>query len=423
MMNRKLWGSLASLYGIHASNYLVPLFTLPYLAHVMGAAEWGAFAFADAYGRVVALAVEYGFGLSATREIARFRHDPHARSRELSGVLGAQLLLGAFTLLMTLVLARTIPVFTAHRRLLPGALFLAMSQGANPMWYFQGMERLRIMGYVWMVGRMAGAAGLFLFVHAPGDGGLALFIQGTAPFLSVIVGLVMAYRDMPFLRPSLARGWNSLRAGGSVFMFRAGVNLYSSLNVVLLGLLAAPVEVAWFAGADKIARAAVAGTGPITQLFFPRINHLLVTDRHGAAKAARESSKLMMSVGLGAALLLLSGAPLLVRMTLGAGFEGSVPVLRLMALLPPLVALSSVFGVQWMLSLGLNRELNRIVFAAIALDMTLSLGLGRLYHHMGVAASLVIVEVFVTAATFLVLWHKGLIPWSTSPLRAEKAVA
>ncbi len=304
MMDRKLWGSLASLYGIHASNYLVPLFTLPYLAHVMGAAEWGAFAFADAYGRVVALAVEYGFGLSATREIARLRHDPRARSRELSGVLGAQLLLGALALLLSAVLAQTIPVFAAHRRLLPGALFLAMSQGANPMWYFQGMERLRTMGYLWIAGRVAGAAGLFLFVHAPGDGGLALFIQGTAPFLSVVVGLLIAYQDIPFLWPSLARGWQSLRAGGSVFLFRAGVNFYSSLNVVLLGLFAAPIEVAWFAGAEKIARSAVAGTGPITQLFFPRINHLLVTDRPGAAQAARLSSQLMMTVGLGAALLL-----------------------------------------------------------------------------------------------------------------------
>ena len=72
-MNRTLWESLASLYGVHAFNYLVPLFTLPYLARVLGAAEWGAFAFADAYGRVVGLVIEYGFGLSAAREVSRIR--------------------------------------------------------------------------------------------------------------------------------------------------------------------------------------------------------------------------------------------------------------------------------------------------------------------------------------------------------------
>ena len=94
-MNRRLWENLASLYGVHAFNYLIPLFTLPYLARVLGPEQWGALAFADAYARFVTLAIEYGFGLSATREIARIRHDPQARGRQLSGVFGAQLLLGA----------------------------------------------------------------------------------------------------------------------------------------------------------------------------------------------------------------------------------------------------------------------------------------------------------------------------------------
>ncbi len=409
-MNRTLWESLASLYGVHAFNYLVPLFTLPYLARVMGVAEWGAFAFAEAYGRVVTLVVEYGFGLSATREVARVRHDPHARSRELSAVLGAQLLLGAGALLLTAILARAMPVFAAHRRLLPGAFFLAMSQGASPMWYFQGIERVKLMGSLWIAGRIAGAAGLFLFVRGPGDGWLALFIQGTAPFLSVAAGLVIAYRDMPFLWPSLRLGWTALRIGGAVFIYRAGANLYTAAGVLLLGFLATPLAVAWFAGAEKIARAAVSVTGPITQAFYPRINHLLLTDRRGAAQAARLSLWLTMSVGVIAGAALFFGAPLVVKFALGAGFEGSVPVLRLLAPLPPVVALSSTFGVQWMLALRLDRELNRIILAAGVLDIALAVALGSLFRHTGVAVSVVLAEVFVAGATFLTLSRRRLNP-------------
>ncbi|HEY1758326.1 MAG TPA: oligosaccharide flippase family protein [Bryobacteraceae bacterium] len=410
-MNRTLWESLASLYGVHAFNYLVPLFTLPYLARVLGAAEWGAFAFADAYGRVIVLVVEYGFGLSAAREVARVRHDPHARSRELSGVLGAQLLLGVSAALITMILANSVPVFAAHRRLLPGALFLAMSQGASPMWYFQGIERIKLMGSLWIAGRIAGAAGLFLFVREPGDGWLALFIQGTAPFLSVVAGLAIAYRDMPFLWPSVRRGWTALRSGGSVFLYRAGANLYTSTGVLLLGFLASPLAVAWFAGAEKIARAAVSATGPITQAFYPRINHLLLTDRRGAAQAARLSLWLTMSVGVVTGAALFFGAPLVVKIALGAGFEGSVPVLRLFALLPPVIAVSSTFGVQWMLALRLDRELNRIILAACVLDLVLAVGLGMRFHQIGVAVGVVLAEVFVAAASFLALSRRRLNPW------------
>jgi polysaccharide transporter, PST family len=410
--DRRLWESLASLYSVHAFNYLVPLFTLPYLARVLGVAAWGAYAFADAYGRVVLIAVEYGFGLSATREVARVRHDPGARSRELAGVLGAQLLLGFFAVLITLVLATAVPVFAAHRRLLPGALFLAMSQGASPMWYFQAIERVKVMGALWIAARIAGAAGLFLFVRGPGDGWLALFIQGTAPFLSVAVGLALAYRDTPFLWPSLRLGWRALHSGGTLFLYRAGVSLYTSMNVLLLGLLAPPVVVAFYAGAEKIARAAVQGTGPITQVFFPRISHLMVHDRPGAARAARMSVLLMTGVGLGAGCLLFFGAPVLVRLLLGAGFEGAVPVLRILALLPPLIALSTAFGSQWMLALGMERELGRITLAAGVVNLALSLALGAWLQHIGVAAAIVLVEVFVTCAMVATLRRWSLGPWN-----------
>jgi PST family polysaccharide transporter len=175
------------------------------------------------------------------------------------------------------------------------------------------------------------------------------------------------------------------------------------------------VIVAWFAGAEKIARSAVQGTGPITQVFFPRISRLMLTDRPGAARAARMSVMLMLGVGISAGVCMFFGAPWLVRLLLGPGFEGAVPVLRILALLPPLIALSNAFGVQWMLALGLDAELNRIILAAAALDIVLALVLGNRFQHIGVGASVALAEVFVTGATVYVLRRRKLDPWRALP--------
>jgi PST family polysaccharide transporter len=407
-----LWESLVSLYAVHAFNYVVPLFTLPYLARVLGPLEWGALAFADAYGRVVGIVVEYGFGFSATREVAGVRHDARERSRQLADVLGAQILLGAFAVFATLVLAKFVLAFSNHRALLPGALFLALGQGASPMWYFQGIERVKLIGSVWIVGRIAAAIGIFLLVRSPGDGGLALFIQGGGPFLAVVAGLLLAYRDTPFLWPSLANGWRALRTGRLLFLYRAGSNLYTSMAVVLLGLVASPLAVAWFAGAEKIAKAAVAITGPVSQTFYPRLSHLIATDRHGDARnTAFVAMRLMISIGAGVGLLLFFGAPLLVRIVLGAGFEGSVLVLRVLALLPPLAAMSGAFGAQWMLAWRLDQELSRIILTAGVLTVVLSLTLGSWFQHTGAAIGLTLAEAFVSCAAFAVLWRRKLDPW------------
>jgi PST family polysaccharide transporter len=417
-MNRKLWENLASLYGLHAFNYLIPLVTLPYLARVLGPAEWGAIAFADAYARFMTLAIEYGFGLSATREIARIRYDPHARGQQLAGVFGAQLFLSAGVLLVTLVLARYMPIFASHRWLLPGAFLLAIGQGGAPMWYFQGIERVRFMAALWIFGRIAGALGLLLFVHSPGDGALALLIQGFAPFLCVVGGVLLAYRDTPFYWPSIANGWNALHAGGALFLFRAGGTLYSSLNVLLLGIFAPPLVVAWFAGAEKLARAAVSAWGPINLVFYPRINRLMTTDRKGAEHAARWSAWLMMAAGTGMGLFLFVFAPQLVKLALGPGFDPAITPLRVMALLPPMVALSNLLGAQWMLALRLDKELNYIMLAAGMVNLVGALTIGRWFQPLGMAESLVISEVFVIAGAFIFLRRRKLDPWSGPPVEA-----
>jgi PST family polysaccharide transporter len=237
----------------------------------------------------------------------------------------------------------------------------------------------------------------------------------------VIGGLLLAYRDTPFYWPSIGSGWEALHSGGALFLFRAGGTLYSSLNVLLLGIFAPPVVLAWFAGAEKLARAAVSAWGPINLVFYPRINHLMTTDRKGAERAARWSAWLMMAAGTGMGLFLFFAAPLIVRLALGPGFEPAARVLRVMAVLPPMIALSNLLGAQWMLALRLDKELNYIILGAGLVNLAGALTLGRLYQPLGMALSLVIAELFVVVGAYVFLKRRKLDPWSGS--RVEVAAA
>lgn len=411
VMNRRLWENLISLYSVHIASYVIPLFTLPYVARVLHPAEWGSLAFAEAYAIYMTLIVEYGFGLSATRETARVRDDVDARARELSGVLGAQIFLCAVAVIVTIGLARTLPIFATRSRLIPGALLLGLSRAANPMWYFQGIERMRVMSILNIATSAAAAAGIFTLVKSPGDGWVLLVLRGSAASLATLIGFVIAFHDTPFLWPSVRRSWKALREGGSLFLFKGSVTFYTTANVLILGLVATPAIVAWYAGAEKIAKAAVSGVWPMVQAFYPRINHLFVSDRERAAATLRASAVLILGVGLAAGLALFAGAPFLVRLLLGHGFELSVPVLRVLAVLPPMLAASNLFGIQWMLPLRMDREFNRITILAGLLNVGLALILARRYGAMGMAVSVACAETFVTLSTVVALRRRGLDPW------------
>src|SRR3954447_15094234 len=89
----KILVNVVTLYGVQACTYVLPLITFPYLARVLHPDGWGAVLFSQAIGAMIAIAVEYGFDLSATRETARFSTD-RKRLRELvAGVLGAKIAL------------------------------------------------------------------------------------------------------------------------------------------------------------------------------------------------------------------------------------------------------------------------------------------------------------------------------------------
>src|SRR4051794_4441992 len=79
-----------ALYAIQFCRKLVPLITIPYLARTLGPASWGTVAFVLAMASFLSLFMEFGFDLSATREIARQRNNRHACSEVMAGVIGVQ---------------------------------------------------------------------------------------------------------------------------------------------------------------------------------------------------------------------------------------------------------------------------------------------------------------------------------------------
>lgn len=411
-MNRKLWENLASLYSIQLLNYVLPLLTLPYLTRVLGPGPWGVLAFADAFANYISLLIEYGFGLSATREIAQFREDRLARARHVAGVLGAQVMLASGAAGLAFLVLNVGHLFAVYRPLIPYALVLAVSRSLVPYWYFQGMERMRVVAVLTIAANSIASAATFVFVRSPEDNWLPLALRAGAALLALTAALVLAYRDLPVVMPVWRDSWRVLRQGSSLFFFKSSVSLYTTANVLLLGLISTPAAVAWYAGAEKIARAVVTGLGPITQTFYPRIAHLMAHDRREAMRTGQFSVWLTIGAGTLGGICLFVASPWLVHSLLGRGFDNSIAVLRLFSVLPPVIAGSNVLGIQWMLPLRLDRELTLIVLGAGALNITLALLLAPHYQQMGMAASVVIAEALITASTIVVLRRRKLAPWT-----------
>lgn len=403
-----------ALYGVHAAGLILPLVTVPFLARVLRPEGWGLVVFAQAFAGWLGLVLEYGFYLSGTRRVARARGDREQVAAIVADVMGAKaLLLGAVTAVAFLAYL-LVPSFQRSPAHIAWAWTIAVAFGFSPLWFFQGIERMTAPAALEVSARVAATASIFLFVRAPEDGWMVLAAQGVTGLAWVVVGTGWIYRSVPPRLPSLEGARTMLRESASIFVFRGASGIYTHANSFLLGLYAAPQAVAIFAGGERIIRAAVGLIEPASRAIFPRVSHLVTHDRHGASALLRLSLVAVGALGLAMGVVAGAAAPLLVRVLLGPGYEAAVPVLRLLALLPPIIALGTVLGIQWAIPAGHERAFTGIVVAAGALNLLLVALLAPTYGATGVAVSVVLAEGAVAISLVGLALRHGRTLWSTT---------
>lgn len=221
-LRKKLVQNILALYGVQVARYILPFITIPYLARVLGPSAWGLVAFTQAFAMYISLVAEYGFDLSATREAARSRDDKHRLSELLAGVLGAKLSLALLAVTIALLVQPLITIFREYPLLLWMGLFWALAQAFNMLWYYQGLERMKLVAALDIITKILAVAGILLFIRAPGDEWKVLAFQGVAAAITLVVSMVLAYREVSFCLPSISLAWRSLRDGRAVFLISGG---------------------------------------------------------------------------------------------------------------------------------------------------------------------------------------------------------
>jgi polysaccharide transporter, PST family len=402
---RRLASNIVALYILQGLNYIIPMAVLPYLVRVLGLEMYGLVAFAQSFAQYFSLLTDYGFNLSATRSIAQQNGDQERISRIFCSVMLIKLLLTLIGAAFLVVIVGSIGRF--HQS---SAIFLAAYIGVIggvlfPTWFFQGIEQMRYISTIVGIFRLVGAGALFVFVHHPSDALLSVLIQSSALLAGGAAGLWVAFRkfNLRIVPPTVADLKIALADGWHLFVSTAAVSLYTNTNVFLVGLLAGNIQAGYFSVAEKLIRAMQGLLGPITQAIFPRMNSLLAESRDLALRFAARTLHWMGSISLVSSILIFALAGPVASLLFGKVALGAVPVIRWIAPLPFLVAISNVLGIQIMVPLGFDKQFSRILILAGLFNLALCVPLVHLFAARGAGASVLCTETLVTVLMIFVL--------------------
>lgn len=401
-----------SLYLLQAARYLFPLVTVPYLVRVLGPANYGLVSFGQGFIAYLTAFVTYGFDWSATRKIAAAQADAVRVSQIASSVWSTKSLLCGIAFLALWLLTESVARLHAVSPLLFILSGTIIGNVLFPTWLYLGMEQMAVITKIYVMMRLVGTIAIFVFVRRRDDYMVFGSIIGLQSILAGVAGVWYSHRQLG-MRLQVASWGNilsELREGGALFLSAGAISLYAGGNSFILGLLADNRAVGYYSAAEKLVKIIVSAYDPISQSLFPKFNRLAAISKEKSMLWAGKLLKFTSVFGLLVSISTFCGAKPIAAIVLGPSYVASVLMIRILAALPFLIAVSNVLGVQIMIPFRHDRVLGCIVFAAGLLNIVLALLLVPRLGAAGMATSVLVSETFVTTAYFAFVAYAGLNP-------------
>jgi PST family polysaccharide transporter len=407
---RRLFENFLSLSFLQFANYIFPLITLPYLVRVLGPEKYGLIAFAQAFIGYFQILTDYGFNLSATREISINREN----KEKVSEIFSSVMIIKFFLLLLSLGLM-TIIVFSFKKFRQDWLIYyltfgMVLGQTLFPIWFFQGMERMKYITFLNVLAKLIFTIAIFIFVKKASDYLYVPLLNSLGFIVAGVLALWIVFKDFGvfFRIPNFKDLKYQLKEGWYIFISTVAISLYTISNTFILGLFTNNTIVGYYSAAEKIIRAIQGFLAPISQTIYPYVSKLMNESKEIGVKFIRKVTLLIGGFSFILSFFIFMFADLIVRIILGSQFTESIIVLRIIAFLPFIIGLSNVFGIQTMLTLNYKKAFSNILIFASIINITLAFILVPMFKHVGTSASVLISEIFVTGAMFSFLQNKGI---------------
>lgn len=150
-------------------NSLFYLIIYPFLIRTLGANSYGHYVFAFSISVYFVSLVQFGFDTPALKSISQYPNDKKLHSEVISAVFFSKLALFFLSLIIFLTLLVTVNIFRANYWLFIICYLQVFSNILFPTWYFQGIQKMRVVTYIQLSLKVISLPLLFLFIKHPDD--------------------------------------------------------------------------------------------------------------------------------------------------------------------------------------------------------------------------------------------------------------
>lgn len=368
---------------------IAPLITAPYIARILLADGIGAFQYVSSIVNIFCIVIAFGTSSYAMREIAYVQDNIQARSQIFVEIV----------LLRSLAVAIALfPYFLLVRRAESSVLFQIMSiqiiaVAFETSWFFQGIEDFKSITVRNIIVRIASVILIFTCIKTKNDLPIyTLIIAGTS-FAGCIAQLlcITKYVRIHDIGPINIK--RHIYPSFALFIPTIAINIYTSLDKTVLGMLSTNYEVGYYSQVETIVKMCMLVITSLGTVLMPRIAHMLSTNsKEDVVKQIYKSCQFVLFIGFPMMVGMITISPIFIPMFFGQGYEKCIVLMRFMPLIVLIIGLASVTGASIMIPLKRQKQYTMSVVIGAFANLLLNCILIPHFGALGATVSTIAAE-------------------------------
>lgn len=359
-------------------------------------------AFANAFVAYFVITTDYGFNLTATKDISINRDNPQKVSEIFSIVISAKILLFFLSALIFTSVILTFDYFYDYRALYCLTFITVAGQVIFPTWLFQGIERMEHLAYLNVSAKLLSTVCLFVFIRGKEDVLLVPLINSMGFVVAGLLAIFVVFIKLKikFSMPSVNDLAATYREGWYVFLSQLKISLFSTSNVLILGVASGHLAVGYYSAAEKIMRALAMLQVPVTSAVYPSIARDIVNNKFATMQRLKKLLIFGVTAYAIATIVMYIYVNEIISILYNDGMDESVLVLKIMLCVPMLIFINNIFGTQILLCLGKAKKYFWVLLIGAGISVVSCGVLSSFYGHVGAASALLLTETFIALGMF-----------------------
>ena len=268
---RRLLKNFFSLSVLKLINAILPFVTLPYLIKVLGFQQYGAIVLALSLIAYFQSITDYGFNLSATREIAKHRTSQKQLSFIYNKTIISKIYLLIFSLILLIPIIFLVPQFKEDLAIYLLMCLMLAGQTLFPEWFFRGVEQMGYITILDLVIKLGFTVGVFSLIKLPQDYWLYPVLLGTSYILVAVFSHYLIIKKFNlkvyFIKSAHVR--KNLKQSFPLFINQFMPNFYNNTTSFLVGMLLGKQAVGVFGAIRQLVNILAVLNSVVSTVVFP----------------------------------------------------------------------------------------------------------------------------------------------------------